>query len=84
MSSSRFLDPPPEPDIDAVLLHRIIVAICDAGKYSPRCSYPECPHMLARKKAIAAWLVMNPEGSPAAEQPSDESLAQAIERSISD
>lgn len=98
------LDPPPEPDIDPSLLARLIAAICDGGKKKPRCTYPICPHVVARAKAIAAWqaiedwsngvTVVSVESNtprppqqvllppPAPEYDSQDDLATAIERSM--
>lgn len=44
------------PDDD--LMQALVLAICNAGKYHPRCTWPECAHLHARARAMAAFRVM--------------------------
>lgn len=74
------LDEPPCP-VPEALLQPLVMAICDGGKRAPRCTWPDCIHGNAKKKAVAAWLVIMSDAEVSG-QPVDEGLAATIERSI--
>lgn len=51
------LEPEPCP-VEPELLARLVMAICDGGRYRKRCTWPDCPHWRAKARAVEAWKVM--------------------------